>query len=741
MLEEGAKIQETYIIKKELDSGGGGIVYLAYHKRLEKDVVIKQIRAESMDYLDKRAEVDVLKKLRHSCLPQVYDFLEIGNSIYTVMEFIPGENLQKAVKSHGPYGQREILKWAIQLAETLVYIHGQKPRILHGDIKPANIMLTPDGNVCLIDFNISLMLQEEQKGQMNWATPFFAPPEQYNSLRKYMADMGFQNLLNNKQDLDPEATVNLEERGKEGGPSPNVRRDSGAEFDFESLRELVGSGIDERSDIYSLGAALYILATGKRADIFDVLSCPANKRNPGISEGLGAIINICLSPFPEKRFQTASDLLYALRHTEIYDSGYRAERRKRFAMLFGFATVLFVVLLLGIFFFNRYRTERHREYLGQVEEALSSGSMDYEQAVRLLREASGMEPKSEEAYLAMMLLLNRHYEYEECLSYASDTILPHIPGAAENGRFCYLLAEAYDGIGEKKEACRYYGMAAERTGNDPGFLLDYIVSLIENGDVEEAGRNLEVWNEKGRMETEKQPDDGNRMLGVNEKSGNEKALASFLSARIYFEEERIQDAEKEALEALGSASEDRLKKNIILFLSDLYGHERLDGNVAEAYEKEISVLQRGGNMFESGYDIEVLERLGKAEYEYASLSGEAGLFEKAADDFEKLIAVGYDRPYIYRNIAVICQLTGDLARAEETLSEMRERYPNDYMTWYQCAMLELDREAVKPFEERDYGKASEYYERMLALVKGREEEQEIEPLKRRMQDILANTHR
>ena len=169
---------------EELGSGGGGTVYKAYHERLQKYVVVKEIKERVKGILESRAEADILKELKHANLPQVYDFLEINGEIYTVMDFVPGESLDKALDHNGPFDSKTVYKWALQLADALKYLHSQNPPVIHSDIKPANVMLTPKGDICLIDFNISLAFDE---GMLTSAviSGGYSPPEQHPDFVSY----------------------------------------------------------------------------------------------------------------------------------------------------------------------------------------------------------------------------------------------------------------------------------------------------------------------------------------------------------------------------------------------------------------------------------------------------------------------------------------------------------------------------------------------------------------------------
>lgn len=160
-------IAGTYQIIRKIGSGGGGNVFLAYHQRLDKKVALKADKRQISTCPELlRIEVDVLKHLSHTYIPQVYDFFVENETVYTVMDYIEGESFDKLLKRGETFSQVQVIRWGRQLLEVLSYlhspIHGDLPHgYTHSDIKPANLILTPLGDICLIDFNITLALGEE----------------------------------------------------------------------------------------------------------------------------------------------------------------------------------------------------------------------------------------------------------------------------------------------------------------------------------------------------------------------------------------------------------------------------------------------------------------------------------------------------------------------------------------------------------------------------------------------------
>ena len=694
MIARGAVLNDTYVIRERIGSGGGGVIYLAYHRRLQTDVVIKQIRDDIRSFVDVRAEVDLLKSLRHSFLPQVYDFLEYEDGIYTVMEYIPGQNLLEALKRNGPVPEKMALAWAEQLTDALVYLHSRKPPVIHSDIKPANIMLTPEGSICLIDFNISMSGAGGRKKTIG-VSPKYSPPEQYGNLQKYLYDMSA------------------------GAAAAGGLPDQETQEALRKIQSLMGLGVDERSDLFSLGMTLYTLLTGKTADLDDILHHPVNYWNPSVSEEFSAVIRILMSLDPKDRFRSAAELQYALKHLERYGKSYKAKKRKETMLIAAAAGVVLLLcggVLAGISVRNRKRLEQYRS---MVNQGLEMQRDDYEGALQKLQEAAGMMPQEAEAYLAEMSVMNDHLDYEDALDLAENTILPQVRDIPENGQFNYLVARSYDGIGDGREAVRYYGKAAELMAGEQSYLQDYIVALIRTGETEEAETQMAAW----------------------EKAGGDESLGSYLRAMLSQAGGNIEEAEKEAAEGLKTAEDVRLKKNLVLFLSALYEREAAEAGEdrerkQELLSKRLAVLSEAADGFGSR-DLEILEKRAGARYEAARSAGDREQADMAAQEFEELLKLGYDRAYLYQNIALIRETAGEYDEAERILERMRKNWPNDYRSWYQSALLELELQAGKPENSRDYTAALEYYREAEKLTANTADAGELLPLAGKLRDTGA----
>jgi formylglycine-generating enzyme required for sulfatase activity/predicted Ser/Thr protein kinase len=267
-LQPGTKLFDRYRIVKALNQGGFGAIYHAWDTALGRPCALK----ENLDTSEEarrqfEREAKILANLSHPNLPRVTDYFFVpAQGQYLVMDFVEGQDLQNKLEQHGmPLPEVQVLTWIEQVCDALEYLHAQTPPIIHRDVKPANIQITPDGRVVLVDFGIAKLYDPGLKTThgARAVTPGFSPHEQYG------------------QDTT-----------------------------------------DARSDIYALGATLYTLLTAQEPPesiqrvVRDPL-IPAEQLNPALSASTLAALERALRLDPEKRFQRAADFKTALRSSAV----------------------------------------------------------------------------------------------------------------------------------------------------------------------------------------------------------------------------------------------------------------------------------------------------------------------------------------------------------------------------------------------------------------------------------------
>ena len=353
MLEIGSLVQGKYKILSVIGRGGMSVVYMAINEVANKTWAIKEVRKDGIvDYQAVQqgliAETDMLKQLKHKHLPSIVDVIEDDQTFLIVMDYIEGNSLKYALDEYGAQSQDDVVDWAMQMCDLLGYLHSREKPIIYRDLKPANIMLKPDGNVTLIDFGTAREFKDEKKVEDTTClgTAGYAAPEQYK-----------------------------------------------------------GSGLgqtDARTDIFGLGATMYHLITGHNPSEPPFEMKPIREINPELSIGLEEIILKCTRQDPSKRYQSAAELMYAL---ENYDTIDRVSNQKKRKKLNGFITTsvlaaLFAVTGLGLgIVANQKATDTYKQGL---EEAAKTA--DYEEKVTIYEECINIPNKAGEkdAYIQLM---------------------------------------------------------------------------------------------------------------------------------------------------------------------------------------------------------------------------------------------------------------------------------------------------------------------------------------------------
>jgi serine/threonine protein kinase/Tol biopolymer transport system component len=270
-LERGTLLHKRYRIVEILGQGGMGSVYRAVDENLGVEVAVKDNLFTTEEYARQfRLEAVILASLRHPNLPRVTDHFVIGEQgQYLVMDYIEGEDLRQRMERQGVLAEEDAILIGAAMCDAMQYLHTRKPPIVHRDVKPGNVKITPEGHVYLVDFGLAKMVRGNQATTTGARamTPGYSPPEQYGTART-----------------------------------------------------------DPRSDIYSLGATLYAALTGVIPEdglaraMDNVELTPIRKRNPKISRRLAQVVEKAMAVRPDDRFQTAEEfkqgLLTSNTHTQ-----------------------------------------------------------------------------------------------------------------------------------------------------------------------------------------------------------------------------------------------------------------------------------------------------------------------------------------------------------------------------------------------------------------------------------------
>ncbi len=260
-----------------------GDVYLAEDTRLDRRVALKLLRpekAESLDFRERfQREARVAAALNHPSIVHVYSVEESDGLSFITMELVRGRGL-RALMGDGPLPPARLLALASQIAEGLVSAHAAG--VLHRDLKPANIMVTEEDRIKILDFGLA---------------KFFAPASA----------------------LDTEAETMVR-----GSSSPGMTIGT---VGYMSPEQALGKKVDARTDLFALGVVLFEMATGRppfegetAAAVFGQLlhkpPVPPGRLNPALPASLAAIIEKALEKDPDRRYQSASQLLEDLRRVE-----------------------------------------------------------------------------------------------------------------------------------------------------------------------------------------------------------------------------------------------------------------------------------------------------------------------------------------------------------------------------------------------------------------------------------------
>ena len=346
MANVGQIIDDKYEILTLIGQGGMSKVYLARDRRLNKQWAVKEIQKKARDKNNEVvvqsaiAEANMIKQLDQPSIVRIVDIIDNPDVIYIIEDYIEGETLNTILEENGAQPQELVIEWAMQICESLEYLHTRKPAIIYRDMKPSNVMLKPDGNIKIIDFGIAREYKEQSLADtVSLGTKGYAAPEQF------------------------------------GGKGQT----------------------DARTDVYCLGVTLYHLVTGHSPCDPPYEIYPIRHWNPQLDPGLEAIIEKCTQLNPNDRYQSCAELLYALQHYKENGAAYRAKQKKKLAtfIVTAAACLLFALIgVLGLTMRTYTNNEDYNQNILQAEKAATS-----EEKVQYYGKAIEIKPNEIEPYL------------------------------------------------------------------------------------------------------------------------------------------------------------------------------------------------------------------------------------------------------------------------------------------------------------------------------------------------------
>lgn len=361
MLQIGSLVDGKYKILNEIGHGGMSVVYMAINEKANKTWAVKEVRKNGvLDYEAVRqgliVETNMLKRLKHKNLPSIIDVIENEDAFLIVMDYIEGKSLADILAEEGAQPQEFVIEWAKQLCDTLEYLHTRTPAIIYRDLKPANIMVKPDGNITLIDFGTAREYKEKNIADTTClGTVGYAAPEQFGGMGQ----------------------------------------------------------TDARTDIYCLGATLYHLITGNNPSDPPYEIRNIREINPALSSGLEKIITKCTQRNPDDRFQSCAELAYALENYEKADDEYKAKQMQKFV---AFIAMLFATVVFGVSGIVTQRTailKASDNYQEVMEEAAKT--VDYDKKIELYEKGIGITDKAgdEQAYIGLIRLFKEDGKFDK----------------------------------------------------------------------------------------------------------------------------------------------------------------------------------------------------------------------------------------------------------------------------------------------------------------------------------------
>lgn len=474
---------------------------------------------------------------------------------------------------------------------------------------------------------------------------------------------------------------------------------------------------DGRTDIYSLGVTLYHMVTGRGPNDPPYEIMPIRQINENLSEGLEYIILKCTKQNPEDRYQSAELLLQDLNNIEKLNSEYR--KRKIISSIKTLVAAIFfmgfsALIYGGVITVRQEKIEAYEETI-QAGIKIQSGKQ-YSEAILKFNEAISKIPTRVDGYKEISKIYLKQGDNEKCIDYLENEVLNKVEEALEDPDVFYILGTAYFNKNDYNNATLKFERAASLDNNEVVYIRDLAVSYARMGELDKAQRRLEEIKSKNLSEE----------------------VTWYVSGEIFSAQKNPDEAVKSFNKCLELTKDEDLKKRAFISSAEVYANNK--DKSANAVDNQIAILERANSELKEKNNLQIIEMLGAAYYEkgMSSQTNKNEILLKSNNCFKQLLDSGYNRPYIYRNIAIINQQIGDFKASEEILLKMKQQYPEEYRCYMQLALLYADMESKKPNESRNYDRTYENYQLAVKFAPDGDKTAELMPLVNLIEELKKN---
>ncbi len=422
-----AVFNNRYNVIKEIGRGGMSVVYLAVsNDQLQQYRAIKIVKYEMIAGDSVLHEARILKDLEHDGIPRVIEIYNDAEAkqLYLIQEYVAGMNLKRVRAISGKISEVVLLKWFKELATILSYIHDRG--VIHGDIKPENIMLTKEGKLKLIDFGISF--NDKNKAKRAYSN-YYASPEQHS-----------------------------------------------------------GEKIDVRSEVYSLAIALYTIyiGAGLKLDVKENRPPTRAELDSAFSiAGLSHIFTKCIAEKPEARYQDMHALIYDINRL---DNDTNASEQRYFSKTLQMWLAI-LLIILGLFFtvggFTRMSVDRKiafKDELQEIQDFIQIGKTNEAQVI-----LNTLDEAEQEVELVKSLNVKLLYEtadYQKCIDYIKTLKTGKL--LSEKSDLLYFLAKSFYYLADYKQAAEQLEQIYLIDKSNELINCNYLISLLQIGEEDMA---------------------------------------------------------------------------------------------------------------------------------------------------------------------------------------------------------------------------------------------------------------